>query len=279
MTKGLVDNKTVKAIVRVLKTTHGYDFEDYALESLKRRVDRIMEMHHFTSLEQLELKIFSDKVFAEYIVKEITVNTTEMFRDPAVWKTLREDILPTICKNDKVRIWHAACSSGEEVYSMAILLKELGLYDKVSLIASDINVDVIETAKKGIYKRFNFETHKQNYINSGGTRDFNSYFKSMNEQSMAIDLDLIKNVDFRKHDLVNGNVFSKFDLILCRNVLIYFNLGLQDKVIEKFNQSLFSNGFLVVGSKETIAWCQNAKLYKTYNIQDKIYKKVGSSQL
>lgn len=269
-----VEIKELRNIITLVKDMYNYDFGEYAISSFKRRIIRIFEIFKFNTVDELLVKIKTDKVFVEEFVKEVTVNTTEMFRDPTFWRKLRDDILPILSSNTNIRIWHAACSSGEEVYSMAILLKEMGLYDKAIITASDINEDVIKTAKSGIYPARNMDLNQSNYERYGGKYKLDDYYKEVKDGNVQFDSKLISNVTFKRFDLVLGAPFSKFDIILCRNVMIYFNLELQDRVVAKFSESLFKNAFFAVGQKETIAWCKAAKSYSTYSIEEKIYRKV-----
>lgn len=268
-----IDLKDLRSIITVVKDTHGFDFSEYAISSFKRRIIRIFEIFNFNTTEELILKIKSDKAFYEKFLKEVTVNTTEMFRDPSFWRYLKDKVLPNLDKNANVRIWHAACSSGEEVYSMAILLKELGMYDKAIIHATDINDDVIATAKNGVYYARNMELNQSNYQRFEGKGKLEDYYK-LDGDKVKFDPSLLKNVTFKTFDLVQGAPFSKFDLILCRNVLIYFNLELQDKVVSMFSSCLYSGGQLAIGSKETISWCKSAKNYHVESIEEKVYKKI-----
>ncbi len=268
-----IEIKDLKNIITTVLEVQKVDFSEYAMSSFKRRIERIVQVYSFTSIEQLLTRIKTDKAFADTFVKEVTVNTTEMFRDPSFWKKLREELLPALAANSSIRIWHSACSIGEEVYSMAILLKELGLLEKAQLVASDINTDVIETAKRGIYPNRNGEIFKMNYELSGGKKPHSTYMSPVDNYSYRLDPSLIRNVSFKQFDLVQGKAFSKFDIILCRNVLIYFNLELQDKVVQMFSESMFSNGYLAIGSKENIAWCKSIEKYSSWSTEEKIYKK------
>ncbi len=266
--------KDIRSIISTVKEHHGMDFGDYALSSFKRRVIRIFEIFKLQSVSELNQKIVSDKSFFEKFVKEVTVNTTEMFRDPSFWRKLRDDIIPIFASNNNIRIWHAACSSGEEVYSMAILLKEMGLLDKAMMFATDLNDDVLKTARTGIYPSRNMDINNSNYERFGGKSKLSDYYKNNNE-SVHFDPDLIKSVTFKIHDLSKNELFSKFDIIVCRNVLIYFNFDLQDRVIQQFSDSLFKGGVLGIGSKETIVWCKAAKKFTTLSVEEKIYRKIG----
>jgi chemotaxis protein methyltransferase CheR len=267
-----IDIKDIRNLVASIKNTYGFDFGEYALSSFKRRLSRILEIYKFENMQKLIDKVVSDKPFYELFLKEVTVNTTEMFRDPTFWKKMKETVFPVINDYPTIRIWHAACSSGEEVYSMAIALKEAGLYEKARIFASDINEDVILKAQEGKYPVRNMELNGFNYEKYGGTKKLTDYFKVNGDYAM-MDLDLLRNVTFRKFDLVQGEQFQRFDIILCRNVLIYFNLPLQDQVVEKFAKCMSAGGFLAVGSKETIAWCKSVEHYNTFSLEEKIYQK------
>src|ERR1035437_3808521 len=163
-----IEIKSIRNIVSTVKDTYNFDFGNYAITSFKRRIERVLSVFNCKNVDELIIKIKEDKMFFESFLKEITVNTTEMFRDPSFWRKLREEVLPVIATHQNIRIWHAACSSGEEVYSMAILLKEMGLLDRAQIIASDINQDVLEVAKKGTYPMRNMEQNQSNYERFGG---------------------------------------------------------------------------------------------------------------
>lgn len=269
-----IELKQLKNLIAHIKEKYQYDFTDYAMSSFKRRVIRLLEIFNLDSVESLIHKIDGEKSFIETVVKEITVNTTEMFRDPSFWRKLRDEIFPEINAVNKIRIWHAACSSGEEVYSMCIMLKELDLWDKCQIVASDLNEDVLDTAKKGVYFNRNMEVNEANYQRFEGKKKLSEYYTQLNPELVQFDPRLISNVNFYKYDLVKNQPFSKFDLILCRNVMIYFNIELQNRVVELFDGSLFKGGYLAVGSKETIAWCNAAKNFSTISAEEKVYKKL-----
>jgi len=268
-----IDLVDLRKIIEVVRDSYGYDFSNYAMSSFKRRINRITEIHNI-SVEALTEKIKKDKKYGEDFLSEITVNVTEMFRDPTFWMVLRDDIIPSILLNHKTfKIWHAGCSSGEEVFSMAILLKEMDLLDNVSIIATDIDDKILEKARSGIYPLKNMEVNSKNYIRYQGKGNFEDYY-AVSGNNAIMDPVLVKNVDFRKNDLVLGEVFNKFDLILCRNVMIYFNQTLQNEVLKKFHQSLFKYGYLSIGSKESLIWCEIANKFILANNDEKIYKKV-----
>jgi len=264
----------IRKLTEIIKTKYGYDFTNYAISSFKRRILRILELHKFNSVDALTKKISDDPVFFEEFISEITVNVTEMFRDPPFWRILRDKIIPNILLNHKkVSVWHAGCSSGEEVYSMAILLKEMGILEDSKIIATDIDDQILERARSGVYTVKNMELNEKNYVRFRGENELNKYFEVKNGLAY-MDKSLVKDVSYRKHDLVNGIVFNKFDIVLCRNVMIYFNQNLQNDVLKKLHESIFKYGYLAIGSKESLIWCEIANKFIVVNNEEKIYKKI-----
>lgn len=264
----------LRKLTDFVKDRFDYDFKNYAMSSFKRRISRIMELYKFKSVDALIDKLTTTPAFFEEFVSEITVNVTEMFRDPMFWKILKEQIVPGILSgHDKLNIWHAGCSSGEEVFSMAIVLHEMGILNKASIIATDIDTAILEKAKKASVSLKNMELNNKNYQKYSETGSLDRYFKEENGFAF-FDKSLLQSVSFRKHDLVKGQVFSKFDLILCRNVMIYFNQTLQNEVLIKLHESLFKYGYLAIGSKESLIWCDIANKFIAVNNEEKIYKKI-----
>jgi chemotaxis protein methyltransferase CheR len=259
-----VSDQDLLFFINALKNASSYDFSDYSEKSLKRRVQKVL-IDNKLDVGALVGNIKTSKSFLEKIVKDITVNTTELFRDPNIWHSIRFRILPRLKNNKTINIWHAGCSTGQEVYSMMILLKELDLFDKAKILATDLNTDVIETAKQGVYKyRFNIgyldnfdKVIKENPYNYEEYNDvsYDKYFDiNKTKDTIVMNEELRSKPMYRKHNLVNDGPmdFVKFDLILCRNVIIYFNYNLQNKVFNTFYQNLYNNGFLVLGMHETI---------------------------
>lgn len=262
----------IRRITEVIRNRYDYDFTNYALSSFKRRVTRILELNRF-GVDVLCAKL-EDPSFMEYFLNEITVNVTEMYRDPSFWRVMRDDILPSILMNhDKIRIWHAGCSSGEEVVSMAILMREMGIEKQVNVIATDLDTNILERAKSGRYALKHMDLNEKNYIRFQGTGQLKDYYEEKNG-TVVMDPTLLENVSFRKHDLVKGIVFNKFDLILCRNVMIYFNQQLQNEVLKKFHESMFKYAYLAIGSKESLIWCEIANKFIVANNEEKIYRKI-----
>jgi chemotaxis protein methyltransferase CheR len=268
-----IDIADLKRISEFIYQKYNYDFRNYAMSSFKRRVLRIMELKKL-SVDALLKKLVDTPAFINEFLDELTVNVTEMFRDPSFWRIMREEIIPAILLNHKqFKIWHAGCSSGEEVLSMSIMLQELGILQDVTVIATDLDINILDKAKTGVYPIKNMELNEKNYIRFQGTRSFKDYYQE--ENGMAVfNKELLMNVSFRRHDLVTGDIFNKFDLILCRNVMIYFNQVLQNEVLKKFHESLFKYGYLAIGSKESLIWCDYANRFIVVNNEEKIYKKI-----
>jgi len=260
-----ISEEDLKRFIEAIKTASTYDFSEYSEKSLMRRLEKVL------SDNQMEISGFIDRLkqdtsFLEKTIKDITVNTTELFRDPTAWHMLKYNVLPLIAQNDEINIWHAGCSTGQEVYSMMIMLNEMGLLNKTNIYASDLNSDVIETAKKGVYKyRFNLlyldnfdKVLKENPHDPGNKAEvsYSKYF-DINKVKDTISMNsfLQKKPLYKKHDLVTEpNPFPgvAYDLILCRNVIIYFNYNLQNKVFSLFFNNIKINGALLLGMHESM---------------------------
>ncbi len=269
-----IDIADVRKLTDLVKQRYGYDFKDYAMSSFRRRIKRVLELYKLKSVDKLIAILDSNTDFFEEFISEITVNVTEMFRDPTFWKILKEQIIPNILlSHDKISIWHAGCSSGEEVYSMSIVLQEMGILDKARIVATDLDTAIIKKAQSGTYSMKNMDVNRKNYQRYMGVHSLDDYFKEVNGEAV-MDKALMQNVSFRRHDLVQGAVFSKFDLVLCRNVMIYFNQTLQNNVLNRLHESLFKYGYLAIGSKESLIWCEIANKFIVVNNEEKIYKKI-----
>ncbi|KGE12367.1 CheR family methyltransferase [Sphingobacterium deserti] len=250
---------------------YGYDFTQYSKASLKRRVNRICLIDKFTSFAELRYRLLNHPEYLQRFVEEITVNVTEMFRDPTFFKALREKVLPQLGTYPFIRIWLAGCSTGEEAYSMAILLKEANLYRRSLIYATDINPGVLEKASKGIFPIAQMKQYSENYIVSGGKEDFSSYYMA-NYDMAKFDKELSERIIFSTHNLVSDSSFNEFQLVICRNVLIYFDKELQNHVFRLFDESLDNLGFLALGSKETIRFSNLENRYKQFE-GEKIWRK------
>ena len=268
----MIKDFELSVLINEVYEYYGYDFSGYSMASFKRRVDRLYQLDGFDSFPEFLSKIRSDAEYFERMVQEITVNVTEMFRDPLFYKVLRSEILPILGPKPFIRIWHAGCSTGEEVYSMAILLKEANLLHKTLLYATDLNPEVLDTAKKGVFPLRMMKDYSENYMESGGANDFSHYYTA-NYGLAKFGEDLSDRMVFSQHNLVSDGSFNEFDLILCRNVMIYFDKDLQERALKLFDESLAKLGYLALGTKETIKFSPLKSKYSQFN-KDKIWKKV-----
>jgi chemotaxis protein methyltransferase CheR len=263
----------LKEISELIYEKYNYDFRNYAMSSFKRRVVRILEKKKLT-IGNLLKKLDEAPPFVDEFVGELTVNVTEMFRDPRFWQVIRQEVLPTLRRqHNHIKIWHAGCSSGEEVLSMCVLIKELGMQEHVSVIATDLDDTMLQLARAHRYPMKNMELNQRNYQDAGGTVGLENYYSQQDGHALFA-AELFKGVLYQKHDLVLGDVFDQFHLIFCRNVMIYFNEILQNYVLRKFHQSLLLDGFLAIGSKESLIWCDDAKCFMALNGNEKIYRKI-----
>ncbi len=267
-----VHDNEIDLLVASLAEIYGYDFSNYARASLKRRINRLLVIDRIPSFAELFYRIKNEPDYFTHAVEELTVNVTEMFRDPYMFKFIREKVLPVLATHPLIRIWHAGCATGEEVYSTAIMLQEMNLLHKSLLYATDINPSVIENIRRGIFPVSQMKQYSENYILSGGKKDFSSYYTAKYDFA-KFDEQLKSKMIAATHNLVSDRSFNEFQLIFCRNVLIYFDKNLQDKVLNLFDASLETLGFLVLGAKENIRFSDIASRYvQSHN--EKIWRKM-----
>jgi chemotaxis protein methyltransferase CheR len=262
----------VDELIMLINDYSGYDFSDYSMPSLHRRFQRYIDLNKISDFKQLLQDLTNDSAMVNNLIEEVTVNVTEMFRDPSFFAAIRSDLVPQLNKLPLIKIWHAGCSTGEEVYSMAILLKEHDLFDKSIIYATDINQTVLDVAKSGKYNIESFKENEINYRESEGTQKLSDYYTVLNGEVLMHD-DLKSKIIFSTHNLVSDCAFNQFDLIVCRNVLIYFNKSLQDNVLQMFYSSLTENGILAIGSKETLMFSPIESKMQVVNANWKIWKK------
>ncbi len=251
----------------------GYDYRNYAYPSIRRRIWHRVNAENLPTITSLLDKALHDHNCLQRLIADFSINVTEMFRDPHFFKEFRKKVIPQLKTYPSIRIWHAGCSTGEEVYSMAILLHEEGLYEKTKIYATDINSDVLEIAKSGVFPLENMKKFTNNYIQADGSTSFSDYYKVTNA-GVKFHTFLSKNIVFAQHNLVTDQSFNEFHVILCRNVMIYFNKSLQQKVHGLFYESLSMFGFLGLGDKETISFSNFDDKYEPISIKEKLYKKV-----
>lgn len=268
-----ITTSELHALVNLIKNVHGFDFENYTQASLKRRVSRIMNLQKLSFFELCNI-LTNDHSYFEHFLEEITVNVTEMFRDPMFYKSLNDQVIPYLSSFQHIKIWNAGCSTGEELYSFAILFAEKNLYNRCFFYGTDINSEVLVHAKQGIYDLQKMKQYSENYSAIGSLNSLATYYTAKYD-AVSINRSLKKNVLFSTHNLVSDGPFNEFQIISCRNVLIYFNVELQLKVIELFYNSLANFGFLCLGAKETIRNDELAKKFKVIDKKNNIYQKIG----
>ena len=229
-------------LVAAIYDASGYDFSNYSTPSLHRRFQRFIDLKKISNLSGFIEQLQNDSLLINEFIEEITVNVTEMFRDPYFFNIFKKEVLPQLNELPSIKIWHAGCSTGEEPYSMAIVLKEAGILDKAIIYATDINQSVLQTAASGKYSIDLLKSYESNYKESELKGNFADYYDLV-EGNLIFKEELRKKIIFSTHNLVTDSGFNKFDLIICRNVLIYFNKQLQDQILQTFYNSLNNHGF------------------------------------
>ncbi|HYC83565.1 MAG TPA: protein-glutamate O-methyltransferase CheR [Chryseosolibacter sp.] len=267
------EQKEFRELLESIRHVYGYDFTNYAEASVKRRVLHFMQAQHVESLDGLAKILVRDERMFELFIQELSVTVTEMFRDPLFFKCLRSKVIKRLATYPVIRIWVAGCATGEEVYSLAIILKEENLLERVIIYATDINQKSLEIARQGIYPLASMKTYTTNYIKAGGKRSFSEYYQAK-YGSVLIDKTLRQNIVFAPHNLTTDNSFNEFQMITCRNVLIYFNQQLQDQVISLFYDSLCTFGFLGLGNKESLLFSEKKDFFEEVDRREKVFMKI-----
>ena len=252
---------------------YGFDFRSYAYASIRRRLWKRLESEGLHAISELQALVLHDPEAMERLLLDLSVNVTAMFRDPGFYLAFREIAIPLLKTWPFIRIWHAGCSTGEEVYSMAILLQEEGLYERSRIYATDINDVVLQQAKAGIFPLNRMQEYTENYIRAGGKRSFSEYYTAKYDGAL-FSPSLTRNVVFSQHNLVTDRSFAEFNVIFCRNVLIYFDRELQDRVHGLFYESLAMFGILALGAKESLRFSKYEPCYERLHAREKMYKKV-----
>jgi chemotaxis protein methyltransferase CheR len=268
-----VEQVEIELLLEGVFRQYGYDFRSYAYASIRRRVWKRIRAEGLETVSALQQRVLHDQEAMNRLLMDLSVSVTAMFRDPGFYAAFRERVVPLLRTYPFIRVWHAGCSSGEEVYSLAILLHEEGLYERARIYATDINEVVLQQAKAGIFPIDKMREYTQNYQRAGGTASFSEYYTAAYDGALFSPA-LKRNVVFSQHNLVTDNSFSEFNVILCRNVMIYFNRTLQGRVHELFYQSLPTYGILALGSKETLRFSGYEDRYETISASEKIYRKV-----
>jgi chemotaxis protein methyltransferase CheR len=261
-------------LLEAIHRRYGFDFRDYAAEPLQRRLHRRAREERAGSLSELQGLLLRDPACMERLLRDLSVNVTAMFRDPSFYAALRRRVVPLLEKRPFIRVWCAGCATGEEVLSVAILLREAGLYDRARIYATDINAYALEAAAAGVVPLARMQEYTDNYIRSGGTGEFSQYYVAAYD-AVRFNPELLGNVVFAQHNLATDRAFAEFHLILCRNVLIYFDTPLQDRVVELFCDSLSAFGALGLGRRETVALTSVAGRFTPLAAEERIFRKAA----
>ena len=264
----------LRLLMEAIYLKYSYDFRDYTLASQKRRVQHALHQLDCAGISELQARVLNEPDMFAKLLQYLTIPTSEMFRDPAYFQGLRTHVVPLLRTYPSIKIWIAGCSTGEEVYSMAILLKEEGLLDKALIYATDINPLSLEKASKGVFPIDRMRAYTASYQMAGGKAAFSDYYTAAYGGAL-FDRSLITNVSFSDHSLATDTVFSETHLVCCRNVLIYFNRKLQERALGLFHESLCHRGFLGLGSKESIDFSSFAKKFEPLSKPDRIFRKAS----
>ncbi len=262
----------VEELLELVFQTYGYDFRNYRRNHIKRRIARSMLLAKIGSIEDLKSRVVNDRAFFEIFLNDLSVGVTEMFRDPEFFLYFRKEIVPYLLTQPTVKVWTAGCSTGEEAYSLAIILEEEGLYERSQIYATDINEAAIRNAKEGIVAASNIRQYTENYLKAGGKKSLADYFTAFSGLA-RFHKDLHKNILFTTHNLAADSVFGEMQVILCRNVLIYFDRKLQDQAIQTFCQSLALQGYLGLGPNESLFFSKNHKDFEMLSEDPIFYRR------
>ena len=262
----------ISLLLEAVYQKYGYDFRQYSKAHIHRRIRNRMALSGLEDVSQIQSKVIKDETFAYEFLQDLSITVTEMFRDKYFYKSLRENVVPILKTYPFIKIWHAGCSTGEEAYSMAIIMQEEGLYDRATIYATDFNQHALNRAKEGIISNAMMKEYAVNYQLSGGKESFSDYYTSSYGNAI-MNQSLKKTIVWANHNLVTDSVFAEVHLILCRNVLIYFNNTLQNKVQKLFHDSLINGGILCLGSKEGLRFTDFHEEYIELDKKQRIFKK------
>ncbi len=264
----------IQLLLEAIFFRYGYDFKNYAFASIRRRILHFMQTQKIDTISTLIPSILHDETFFEAMVKEFSVSVTEMFRDPELFLALRNNVVPYLRSYPFIKIWHAGCATGEEAYSLAIIMEEEGLGKRTTFFATDFNDAILAKAKEGIFDLERAKKYISNYQQAGGKKSFSDYC-SAKYDGMVMDRKLKDRITFANHNLASDEVFSETHLIFCRNVLIYFNRDLQNRVLRLFYESLVHGGILCLGKKESLLFTDFNDCFQTVDSHNRIFQKKG----
>ena len=268
-----LENLEIDLLLEGIYQQYGFDFRDYARGSIKRRLWRRVYAEGLESISGLQERVLHDQDTMNRLLEDLSINVTSMFRDPQFYLAIRQKIVPVLRTYPFIRIWNAGCSTGEETYSLAILLREEGLFDKSKIYATDINETVLDLAKQGVFPLDKMRNYTENYIAAGGKTAFSEYYTA-NGHGARFNESLTENIIFAQHNLASDRSFNEFQMIICRNVMIYFDRSLQERVHGLFYSSLGMSGVLALGRKESIKFTRHASAYEEIDLNEKLYKRV-----
>jgi len=263
----------LELLLEAIYRRYGYDFRLYAPASLRRRLRRRMDGEGVETISALQERILHDRSVMERLLLDLSINVTAMFRDPTFFVSFRERVVPLLRTYPFTRVWVAGCSTGEEVYSLAILLREEELADRVRIYATDINEAVLAQARLGVFPLEKMQEYTQNYLRAGGRQPFSEYYVARYDGAQ-FDRSLVEHAVFAQHNLASDSAFNEFHVIMCRNVMIYFDKPLQDAVHRLFHESLATFGVLALGQKETVRFSPHESDYEVLDVEERLYRKV-----
>jgi len=270
-----ISDEEIRSLSVAIQKRYGVDFTCYEIKSLKRRIIRIINLFKLNSIFELWEKILKDPSFVEEFTNSISVGLTSMFRDPQLWIYLKKYIRNFFesDKKNRMQVWHAGCSTGEEVYSLGILFNELDVQYKVHALATDINTDSLAHSKKGLYGKGFLEDYSKNYNQYNAISNFNKYY-TLDNEGFQMNKDLIRHVEFKEHNLITSKYEGKYDIIFCRNVMIYFDNNAKSEILKKFHDILNDDGILIIGFFDSFMPFVKDKLFEYSDTDVRVLKKV-----
>jgi chemotaxis protein methyltransferase CheR len=267
-----LESLEISLLLEGIYRLYGYDYRNYNSPSIRRRILHRMNAEHLNTITELQNKVLHDRNYLKRLLSDLVISVTEMFRDPEMFAVFRTEVVPWLRTLPSIRIWHAGCATGEEAYSTAILLYEEGLYDKARIYATDIHEEALAAAESATYHLKNMQLYTRNYQQAGGKNAFSQYYQADKDHAVFHDF-LKENIVFAEHNLVTDGSFNEFHVIFCRNVLIYFNHDLQERVYQLIYNSLSLDGFLALGQNESVAFSRQQGSYVPVHPAVKIFKK------
>ena len=269
-----VDALELELLLEAVYRQYGYDFRDYARTSIRRRIAKLMRDEGVTTISGLQERVLHDAAAWDRVLQGISVNVSAMFRDPDFFLAFRQTAIPVLRTYPFIRIWQAGCSLGEEAYSLAILLEEEGIYDRSLIYATDLHDSTLRQAREAIFPADLMQKYTQNYILSGGQRSFSEYYTARYEFALMRP-SLQRNIVFSQHNLVSDGAFNEFNVILCRNVMIYFNRELQERTHTLLHGSLAMFGIFGLGANESLRFLPQESLYEQLDSRQKLYRRIA----